>query len=206
MKIDTIISDLGGVLVEVDKAAMARLLAKYSSLPFEEINRHFSNRILTDIDIEFGKGLLTPEEFYSRVTSQLKITGLSFEMFRKIYCEIFRRKEEVIAFLRRLSSRCTVALLSNTDALHMESWAALLGEDMKMFRQLILSFQVHKAKPDREIFLEATRKLNVVPQQCAFIDDKQEYADAAGKAGMCGIRFVSLQQLESDLAKLGVSA
>lgn len=206
MEISTIISDLGGVLVDVDKVAMSRELSKYSSLSFDEVSRHFSNRVLTDIDLEFGKGLMTPQEFYKRLTQSLKLNGLSFEEFKRIYSEIFKRKEGVISLLRKLSSKYTIALLSNTDSLHIENWSKLLGSDMKMFTQLILSFQVHKAKPDKEIFFEAIRTLSIEPQQCVFIDDRPEYAEAAAKAGMHGIRFVSLQQLKDDLAKLGVSA
>jgi len=206
MKIDAIITDLGGVLVDVDKVKIARELSKYSSLPFDEINKHFSNRVFTDIDLEFGKGLLTPEEFYRYMTERLKVTGLSFEKFRKVYSEIFKRKEGAIAFLRQLSRKYTVALLSNTDALHMENWSALLGEDMKIFRQLILSFETHNAKPDAGIFLEAVKRLNVKPGQCVFIDDKPEYAAAAEKVGMHGIVFTSVAQLETDLEKLGVKA
>lgn len=206
MEINTIISDLGGVLVDVDKAAMSMELSRYSSLPFDEISRRFSNRVLTDVDVEFGKGLMTPEEFYRRLTQALRLQGLSFDEFKPIYCEIFKRKEEVISFLRKLSGKYGIALLSNTDSLHMENWSKLLGSDMKIFKQLILSFQVHKAKPDTGIFLDATKKLGVAPQQCVFIDDRAEYAEAAAKVGMHGIRFVSLQQLKDDLAKLGVSA
>src|SRR3989338_3183868 len=127
MRISTIISDLGGVLVTVDKGIMAREFAKYSPIPLEGIRKHFSNRVLTDIDLEFGKGLLTPEEFYERITRLLKIEGLSFGKFRKVYCEIFRRKEGIINFLRKLSGKYTIALLSNTDSLHFENWSKLLG-------------------------------------------------------------------------------
>ena len=81
-----------------------------------------------------------------------------------------------------------------------------LGKDMKLFKEFILSFQFGHAKPEPQIYLEAMRRLGLKPQQCAFIDDVQEYADAATKVGMHGIHFVSAQQLESDLEKLGVKA
>ncbi len=161
----TIITDLGGVILAVDKSPLCARLADYSSLPLEEISRHFSNRVLTDTDLEFGKGWLKPRQFYGQVARQLKIKGLSFQEFVRIYSGIFKRKEDVISLFRKLSRKYAVALLSNTDSLHYKEWSKLLGRDLNLFKQVILSFHVHAAKPDKEIFLEAARKLGVEPQQ-----------------------------------------
>ncbi len=95
--------------------------------------------------------------------------------------------------------------MSNTDELHYRSWSQLLGSEMAMFKALVLSFQVGAAKPEPEIFLEAARRLGVNPQQCVYVDDVEEYVEAAEKLGMRGIRFTSAQQLETDLKKLGIS-
>lgn len=201
----TIITDLGGVLLAVDKGPMCARLADYSSLPLEEIRRHFSNRVLTKIDLGFGKGLLTPRQFYGQMGRKLKLKGLSFEAFVRIYSGIFKRKPDTLNLMRKLSKKHTLAILSNTDALHCRKWSKLLGKDLNLFKQVILSFRVHAAKPGKEIFLEALKKLEVRPRQCIYIDDRAEYARAAAKVGMKGILFTSVAQLRKDLKKLGVN-
>lgn len=201
----TIITDLGGVLVLVDKWRMSRKLAKYSSLSAKEISGNFSSTSLTRTDLAFGKGLLTPRQFYRQMLRKLKLSGLSFGKFARIYSDVFKRKEDSIRLLRQLGRAHTLALLSNTDALHYGEWSKLLGRDLKLFKQVILSFQVHAAKPGKEIFLAAARKLGVEPQQCIYIDDKAEYAWAAAKVGMKGRHFVSAMQLERDLEKFGIT-
>lgn len=201
----TIITDLGGVVVAVDKKPMCDKLAKYSALSAEEIWSNFSPTKLTEFDLGFGKGLLTPREFYRASVVKLKISGISFWEFAKIYSDVFKRKDGTIRLLRQLGKKHALALLSNTDALHYKEWSRLLGKDMNLFKEVILSFQLHAAKPNKEIFLAALKKLKVNPKQCVYIDDVREYAEAAENIGMKGIHFISVQQLQKDLKKLGVN-
>ena len=85
----TIITDLGGVLVAVDKRKMSAELAKHSALSAKEILSNFSSTKLTKFDLGFGKGLLTPREFYRATAVKLRLSGISFGKFAKIYSGIF---------------------------------------------------------------------------------------------------------------------
>lgn len=201
----TIITDLGGVILAVDKRRMCRELARYSTLSAREIQSNFSTTKLTKFDLGFGKGLLTPAGFYKASVAKLKLSGLSFGKFARIYTDVFKRKEDTIRLLRKLGKKYTVALLSNTDALHYKAWSGMLGRDLKLFKQVTLSFRVHSAKPERKIFLAAVKKLGVKPQQCVYIDDRPEYALAAVNVGMKGICFVSARQLRLALRQVGIT-
>ncbi len=206
MRISTIISDLGGVLVNVDHSNMYAELSRYSSLPAEEIARHFNPRVLKGLEIELGTGKLSPNRFYELMCQELKLKRLSFVEFERIYSSLFSAKKDTLKLIRALSKKYAIAMLSNTNEIHYSYWLKVLGKDANLFKELILSFQVGLRKPDPKIFLETAKRLGAEPQQCVFIDDVEEYADAARKVGMRGLRFVSSQQLKDDLAKLGVSA
>lgn len=205
-QIKAVISDLGGVLIDVDKDNMCAQMAKHSSLSKEEISAQFSAVLVSGREMGFSKGLIDRESFFEKMSRELKLDGLSFDGFNKIYSDRFTRKEDSIALLRKLAGRYPIAMLSNTNELHYEYWARLLGDDLKLFKFLVLSFEVHLAKPDPEIYAVAAKKLGVDAQSCVFIDDVESYAKAAEGVGMKGIRFVSAAKLESDLKKLGVSA
>jgi glucose-1-phosphatase len=205
-KITTIISDIGGVILDADKSQMINKFALYSPLPKKELEKYFKNRIFTKEQLNFGIGGISAEEFYHQMITLLKIRGMDFEGFRRIYsCDFLSRKENVISLLHKLNGKYKLALLSNTDALHTEYWQELLGNDMKLFKEVILSFEVHKAKPDPEIFRIALQKLEAMPAECIYIDDVLEYVEAARKLGINAIQFKSYRQLKSDFKKLGVS-
>ena len=205
-KISAIITDLGGVLINVNHSAMYAGLARHSSMSAEQIGNSFDPRVLSGHEVELGKGIITPQTFFEIISKQLKLSSISFEEFKRIYSELFSLKEDALALIRSLSKKYPVAMMSNTNEMHYERWSKMLGKDIKLFNELILSFQIGYVKPQPQIYLEAARRLGLEPQQCIFIDDMQEYVDAAKKVGMQGICFVSAQQLESDLEKLGVNA
>ncbi len=204
--IKAIIFDLGGVLIRVNKQPFYQELAKHSPLPLEKIANHFSSKVLTGFDRGFGKGLITPRQFFEHAVKEMKLKDIAFEDFVKSYNDVFTRKEEVIGLLRQLKDKHVIGLLSNTDALHHKGWLKALGNDFKLFDHVVLSFEVKATKPDIQIYAAMLAKLGLKAGECVFIDDIPEYADGASKLGIHGICFVSVEQLKADLKKLGVTA
>ena len=205
--ISAVISDLGGVIVHVDKSRMATQLQKYSPLTATQILGEFSaTSYANGVDVAFGKGLIKPEEFYEKVKEQLRLQGLNFQQFKRIYSDIFSRNEQVISLLRALSKKYKVGLLSNTDPIHFKAVQQLLGKDMEIFgNRLSLSFEIGSAKPEPEIWLRSVGALNVQVQQCAYIDDVPAYVKAASKLGLYGIYYASYPQLVADFRKAGIT-
>ncbi len=72
-----------------------------------------------------------------------------------------------------------------------------------MFDEMILSYDTHLVKPDPKIYLLMADKLGVDPSRCVMIDDAVENITGAKSSGMQGVVFKDVDQLESDLSKLG---
>jgi beta-phosphoglucomutase family hydrolase len=56
-----------------------------------------------------------------------------------------------------------------------------------LFQAIVSAEDVHKGKPDPEVFLVAARKLGVPPEQCIVVEDAPHGVDAARAAGMRSI-------------------
>jgi beta-phosphoglucomutase family hydrolase len=56
-----------------------------------------------------------------------------------------------------------------------------------IFQAIVSAEDVHKGKPDPEVFLVAARKLGVPPEHCIVVEDAQHGIDAARAAGMRSI-------------------
>ncbi|MBQ3292466.1 MAG: HAD family phosphatase [Mogibacterium sp.] len=63
----------------------------------------------------------------------------------------------------------------------------------------IYSCHVKAIKPDREIYEKLFERYDLVPEECVFIDDKEENIEAGSSFGMKGIVFRSPEQLKEDL-------
>jgi HAD superfamily hydrolase (TIGR01509 family) len=64
---------------------------------------------------------------------------------------------------------------------------------------------VHALKPAPEIYFDALSKLGVRPPECVYVDDIEQYADAARELGMTAIHYRSpldLSERFSDIPSL----
>src|SRR5699024_11116768 len=92
-------------------------------------------------------------------------------------------------FLKKLSEekRYKLILLSNTNALHIESVAAnipFFEEFLNCFDQVYYSHEIFLRKPDPAIFEFVLSENHLKPEECFFIDDLKENTLAAEQMGI----------------------
>ena len=148
----------------------------------------------------FQKGWIAEEVFWQRVCGDLnrplpRQASLWGDAFRAVY----RPREEVFGLARRLREKgCKTSLLSNTE---VPAMAFFLELDYDMFDALTFSCAEGVAKPQKEIYEVAARKLRVTPAQCVLIDDRLDFVEGARNAGMKGIVYESLAQVEEGIGR-----
>src|SRR5690349_1511837 len=151
---------------------------------------------------DWQEGRMSPRDWYLHVSRRLG-SKLNFEQF----VEVWNRALDPTpihedAFLAKLAKKYRLALLSNTDPLHvahLEKTFALF----EFFPARIYSCSVGASKPNPIIYKEALQACKVRAQEAVYVDDVPAYAQAATQLGMHGIVFQSPEQLQSDLRKLG---
>ena len=196
--IQAVLFDWGGVLIDNPAPELMDYCAKALGVPVEDYVRAHNTH-----GEEFQTGSIPEEVFWRRVCGDLsrplpRQSSLWGEAFRAVY----RPREEVFALARRLRERgCKTSLLSNTEVPAMEFFLEL-GYDV--FDALTFSCAEGVFKPQREIYEVAARKLRTAAAQCVLIDDRLDFVEGARDAGMKGIVYESLPQVEGELAELGI--
>ncbi len=195
-----IIFDIGRVLIRVDiSPAMDGLACGLSLTPAElwtaiQKDPHW---------LDWQEGRISPHDWHLHLTKRLGVS-LTFEQFS----EVWNRALDPIpiqpeSFLEKLSKNYRLALLSNTDPIHM-LYAEARYPFFRFFPIRIYSYRVGASKPDPLIYREALKACKVRAEQAVYIDDVAAYAEAAQRLGMTGIVFQSSEQLQSDLRELGI--
>lgn len=64
---------------------------------------------------------------------------------------------------------------------------------------IVVSYQIHKAKPEKEIYLYLFEKYNLEPAECIFFDDRLENVEASNKLGMRSVQVTSKEMLLKEL-------
>jgi putative hydrolase of the HAD superfamily len=195
-----IIFDIGRVLIRVDISRAMEGLASGLSLTPPEV----WTAIQKDPHwLDWQEGRISPRDWHLHLTKRLGIS-LTFEQFS----EVWNRALDPIpihpeSFLEKLSKNYRLALLSNTDPIHMSNEEARFPF-FRLFPIRIYSYRVGASKPDPLIYREALKACKVRAEDAVYIDDVLAYAEAAQRLGMTGIVFQSSEQLQSDLRELGI--
>jgi len=194
-KCSAIVFDLGKVLIPFDYSPAINKLNQVEGglgdrfMEFYKSNYHFHR--------DFERGNISENEFVSKM---LKVVDykIDAETFKKYYADIFSVNEDVISLLPILKNDYRLFLLSNTDSIHQKyGWQKY--EFLKYFDKLILSHEVHSVKPEEKIYRVVEEASGFPSEEHFYIDDIQEYVDAAIKLGWDAVQFVDFKKLEHDL-------
>jgi HAD superfamily hydrolase (TIGR01509 family) len=199
--IDTVVSDLGNVLLHFDNGVFFRKMMSYTARSFEEIRKVTHDN--TDLLTLFERGRISPLDFH-RNARELLVATVSYEEFFAIYNDVFFPNPPAIDLLKRLKPGRRMALLSNTDVCR---WTFIKSRfpEILFFDGYALSFDVGVMKPDPLIYREALESVGARPENAVFIDDLAENVEGAERLGMRGIHFTERTDLAAELATLGIS-
>ncbi len=198
--IKAIIFDYGNVIHKWDNDIFLNKIVKKSDKNYDYIVNFIFGLGLHD---KFELGKIQPAEFFSTIKKGLNLKLSQDEFFRAYNSKLFQEIGTTISLIKKLKKYYKVALLSTTNKINFE-YVLKKSEVFPLFDAVTLSFEVEHKKPEKEIYLDALKKLNLKPKECVFIDDIKEYSDAALKLGIHGIHYTSYENLIKELKKLNV--
>lgn len=195
-----IIFDIGRVLVRLDVARAMHGLASGTSLSPSELWSAIEKDPRWP---DWQQGRISPHDWYLHLNERLG-AKLTFDQFT----EVWNRALDPVpiqedSFVESLSKRYRLALLSNTDPIHVRHMEANYSF-FNFFPIRIYSCAVGASKPNPFIYQEALRALKVRANEALYIDDIPGYVEAAERLGLGGIQFKSPGQLAMDLRSYGV--
>lgn len=177
-KIEVVVCDLGGVLIDLN----------WQSSAADLFGQHLSERMLLEKWLglaavkRFEAGLIDFEKFYEEFRQENPIE-MNLQQFRRRFISIIGSVkpgcEEVLGQIRK---KCQLALLSNTNSLHIEHLCSF-SNLTNWFDRLFLSYQMGMVKPSAEIFRAVAAELNASPQKILFFDDSPANIQAAAACG-----------------------
>lgn len=185
-----IIFDLGKVLVDYNFDVF-----------YKELNYKPEMKTLMDSTIpvlEFESGRITRKEFYLQLKKIYKFEH-SIEDFERVWCSVFTGLTPLVDFACELKENYNVYVLSNTDELHFPTVWKKFPELHFFEDNLMLSYELDSVKPRKEIYERALKMFDLNPEDCLFIDDKQENILSAGEMGIAGILFTNSNETKRNI-------
>jgi 2-haloacid dehalogenase len=200
-RIDAVVFDLGGVLIDWDPRYLYRQL-------FDDPGamEDFLASVCTS-------GWHHAHDLGADIRQSCEQLATRFPGHRDMIMAWAERGEEMVAG----QFDDTVAVLREVKAAGLPCYALSNMEPdafavrrarfpfMGWFDALVISGLEGVAKPDRRIFEILLRRHGLRPERCLFIDDQARNVDAARELGIHALRFSSAAQLRRDLRALGAA-
>lgn len=200
-RIDAVLLDLGGVLIEVVGAD--RMLTWSRTLP--DLATMWTQWLASPAVRSYETGRSSRASFAEGVIAEFGLavdTTTFLAEFATWPRRLFDDTPDLLASLRR---RFRVASLSNTNELHWErfqrDWAL-----PDMFDANFPSYAVGRLKPDADYFEHVVAELGVRPANALFVDDHPVNVAAAAKLGIVARRAIGPQGVRAVLEELGLAA
>lgn len=153
--------------------------------------------MIRHILVDFSRVLLFPKnQKYSGALNDLYKEIIKIGSYK--FFDYFRLNEELIQYLDTLKGKYTFSIFT-TDIIQNDP--ALREFLEKYFSFVFVAMELGISKKDAKAYTLIAEKLGCLPSEVIFIDDNKFNVDAAKKAGLNVIQFVSNKQLVVDLSQ-----
>ena len=201
MKIETIIFDLGGVLVDWNPEYV--YLNEFNG-DRKKMQWFFDNICTSSWNEEQDGGYPMADATEERINLFQKYKKL-IKMFYGRWEEMLKGEiGETVEILHKLKrKKFKLIALTNWSA---ETFPVAVKKFkfLKLFDGIVVSGKVKMLKPFPEIYNYTLKKYGLIANKSIFIDDRISNVDGAIKCGINGIQFVSPKNLIIALKKYGI--
>ncbi len=199
--IKAVVFDFGNVICRFDNNLFLERISNFSDKSVEQVRELIYEE--SDLPRRHETGLMSGEDFYDEVVNLCGLKGISMEGFRVAFTDIFTPIKTTFELIRRLKPNYKLGLLSNTSQWDFEYGIKAI-EVFDLFDSVSVSCEVGVMKPDERIFGDALAKLGQAAEECVYIDDLEEFVEAARAMGFYGVQYVGHEDLVRLLSELQI--
>ncbi|MEM3791601.1 MAG: HAD family phosphatase [Candidatus Micrarchaeaceae archaeon] len=196
MAVKGILFDLGGTLIDYTNKGsgyysyLSSISGKSEELVCEVVERHLP---------AFWKGKMKKIEFERAIARRIGIKASEVRWY-EYYAEHMKVRNSMVMLAKKLGESYKVGYLSNIDR-------SLFFFNLKAFDQGIFAYRfascfIGYAKPEREIYEYAIKRMGLPADEVVFIDNEYENVIGARRIGIKAILFKSFNMLLRELKGL----
>lgn len=185
--VNTIIFDLGGVILNIDYHITA---SEFEKLGVEDFNNLYSQFKQSNLFDELETGAVTPEEFRANFRTETGLNVTDTQIDYAWNAMLLDLPQKRIELLQELSKHFQLFLLSNTNEIHYKEYVAKIERENgitnfnSLFTKAYYSHEIGLRKPDAAAFQLIVDENKLNPQNALFIDDSPQHLVGAKQVGL----------------------
>ena len=194
--IKAVIFDLGGVLIDTGDPLERRSWEANLGLPVGRLDE-----LLAEAIGPGWAGGRSETDIWRWLQARL---GLGDPDMARLRSDLYAHEyldPTLTAFMCQIRGRCRVGVITNNGP----EVRQFLNERYSLDRivdTLVISGEEEVAKPDSRIYRIAAERLAVSPEECVFVDDREDYVGGARAVGMVGVHHTDAISTLAELRRL----
>ena len=198
-KIEAIIFDLGGVILDIDYNLTRVAFEKLGVAHFEEM---YSQATADTLFRRLETGVITEDAFYSELNTCTGLNLSAEEIKNAWNAMLLSFREKSLQFLDKIQPDYKLYLLSNTNFIHIDAFKKMyyLKERRKPFEEyfnkVFYSCEIGFRKPDSICYQCVLDDLSIKAGSTLFIDDSVQNIEGAKNAGMQTVHLLPGKNIE----------
>jgi len=198
-KIENIIFDLGGVLLDIDHSFTR---AAFENLGVTDFDAMYSQANADHLFQRLETGNISEEDFYKEFNQRTKLQLPVSEIKTAWNAMLLTFRENSLEYLDRLRNYYKIFLLSNTNYIHIDSFNKkynLVKREKpfdEYFDKAFYSCGIGLRKPDVSCYQWVLKDLKIDPETTLFIDDSTHNIEGAKQAGLQTILLKPGEKIE----------
>lgn len=199
-KVNALLFDLGGVLLEIDWMKVFIEWSKYSPLNPSEIANLFQ---MDEAYKKHERGQISGSEYFSylREIIEYQSDEASFiSGWNSIFMGLIN---ETVDMLGQIDPKISLYMLTNTNVTHEIKWRTEYSSVVNKFHKVFVSSTMGYRKPSQKAFQYTLEEMNCEANSVLFFDDTEENVQGAKAAGLQSILVKQPSDIQSALINCG---
>ena len=194
--VDALLFDLGGVVIEIDFDRVFSHWALSSDQSLEIIKSRFA----FDSNYErHERGEIDASEYFASLRKSMGI-NITDEEFAAGWNSLYVGETPgVSTLLSKVGEKLSIYAFTNSNFTHQLVWSKQFKQVLSLFREVFVSSEIGKRKPEPAAFHAISFELGVKLENILFFDDSLENIVGAEKVGMQTVHVTSPKDIEIGL-------
>ena len=199
-KVEALLFDLGGVVIEIDFDRVLRHWEALSTLTAAELKSAF---YFDEAYQRHERGEIAGGEYFAHLRENLSLKGSDEEIAAGWNSVFVAEIPEVLEAILKVREQWPCYAFTNTNPTHLQAWKSGYPAVFQAFDRVFISSDLGLRKPERESFDAIAAEIGVALENILFFDDTWENIVGAKKAGLQTVHVQSPSDVRKALANLG---
>jgi glucose-1-phosphatase len=200
-KIEALLFDVGGVVVEFDFERAFQAWAPQSALSVAEMRRRFS---MDEAYQKHERGEIAAPQYFAHLRETLALHGSDASIAQGGNAIFIGEIAASVNTIRAAARHWPCFAFTNSNPTHMACWTSAYPGVVALFQRIFVSSDLGLRKPAKQAFEAVAAAANLAPASIVFFDDAIDNVHGAQAAGMHGVHVQQPEDLQRALTELGV--